>query len=99
MTKHPPSTHENADKLLARLRSVEGHVRGIAEMVGSGAYCIDVIRQTRAVQAALDKVAALLLEGHLNHCVSRAIRSDERAERERVIRELLDVFEARGRAR
>jgi len=98
MTKPPAPARENAAKIVTRLKSVEGHVRGIAEMVEKGAYCIDVIRQTKAVQAALDRVNVLLLEGHLHHCVSRAIRSDDRSERERVIRELLDVFEARGRS-
>ena len=82
-------------KVLARLRSVEGHVRGVIEMVEQDRYCIDVIRQTRAIQAALDRVNRLVLEGHLGHCVSRGLRSPDAAERERVMAELLDVFEAR----
>ncbi len=98
MAKPATPDRENADKVLTRLKSVEGHVRGVQEMVEKGAYCIDVIRQTKAVQAALDRVNVLLLEGHLQHCVSRAIRSEDRSERERVIRELLDLFEARGKA-
>jgi DNA-binding FrmR family transcriptional regulator len=98
MAKPSTPDRENAAKIVTRLKSVEGHVRGVTEMVEKGAYCIDVIRQTKAVQAALDRVNVLLLEGHLHHCVSRAIRSDDRSERERVIRELLDVFEARGKS-
>lgn len=90
----PRMDPRSREKILARLRSVEGHVRGVIEMVEREAYCIDVIRQTKAVQAALDKVDALLLERHLNHCVSRAIRSERAADRERVIAELLDVFAA-----
>jgi DNA-binding FrmR family transcriptional regulator len=82
-------------KLLARLQSVEGHVRGVIAMVEEDRYCIDVIRQTRAIQAALDRVNRLLLEGHLSHCVSRGLRSPDAAERERVMTELLDVLEAR----
>jgi DNA-binding FrmR family transcriptional regulator len=84
-------------RLLARLRSVEGHVRGVRQMIEKDAYCIDVIRQTGAIQSALDRVNALLLGRHLHHCVSRAIRSQDGAERERVLAELLDVFEARRR--
>ncbi len=84
-------------QVLARLRSAEGHLRGIIRMVEDDAYCIDVIKQTRAVQSAIEKTNALLLERHLNHCVSTAIRSDSPQERERVIAELLDVFE-NGRA-
>lgn len=85
------------EKILARLRSAEGHVRGVIEMVRKDEYCIDVIRQTKAIQAAIDRVNALLLERHLSHCVSQAIRSDDATRRERVIGELLDVFEAGGR--
>jgi DNA-binding FrmR family transcriptional regulator len=62
-------------------------------MVEEDQYCIDVIKQTRAVQSAIDKTNALLLERHLNHCVSAAIRSESPQERERVISELLEVFE------
>jgi DNA-binding FrmR family transcriptional regulator len=61
-------------------------------MVEEDRYCVDVIRQTRAVQSAIDKTNALVLERHLNHCVSAAIRSDDARERERVIAELLDIF-------
>jgi len=82
------------EQIVARLRSVEGHVRGIIRMVERDAYCVDVIKQTKAVQRAIDKANALLLERHLNHCVSAAIRSEHARERERVISELLDVFES-----
>jgi CsoR family transcriptional regulator, copper-sensing transcriptional repressor len=81
------------EKILARLRSVAGHLRGITRMVEEDQYCVDVIKQTKAVQGAIDRVNALLLERHLNHCVSAAIKSDDARERERVISELLDVFE------
>lgn len=81
----------------ARLRSVEGHVRGVTRMVEDGAYCVDVIKQILAVQHALEKVNALLLEDHLQTCASTAIRSADPGERERTIRELLDVFETSGR--
>ncbi len=81
------------EKILARLRSAEGHLRGTIRMVEEDQYCVDVIKQTKAVQSAIDKANALLLERHLNHCVSAAIRSERPRERERVISELLDVFE------
>ncbi len=84
------------NEILARLRSIEGHVRGVIRMVEEDAYCIDVLTQTKAVQRALDRVNAMLLERHLNHCVITAIRSSDPREQERVIRELLDVFEAGG---
>ena len=57
------------DQLQRRLRRIEGQVRGIERMVEDDRYCIDVITQISAVQAALDKVALGLLDGHARHCV------------------------------
>jgi CsoR family transcriptional regulator, copper-sensing transcriptional repressor len=57
------------DKLTARLRRVEGQVRGVERMVEDNRYCIDVVTQIAAIQAALDKVALGLLDGHARHCV------------------------------
>lgn len=59
----------NKDPLLKRLRRIEGQVRGIESMVEDDRYCIDVVTQITAVQAALDKVALGLLEDHAAHCV------------------------------
>jgi DNA-binding FrmR family transcriptional regulator len=77
---------------LRRLKSIKGHVTGIEKMLADDAYCIDVIKQIQAVQAALNKVSTLLLENHLNSCVVTAIRSDDKRERERVLDEIADVF-------
>jgi len=57
------------DQLLARLRRIGGQVTGIEGMVEDERYCIDVLTQIAAVQAALDKVALGLLDGHARHCV------------------------------
>ena len=57
------------EQLLTRLKRIEGQVRGIEGMVEDGRYCIDVLTQISAVQAALDKVALGLLDGHARHCV------------------------------
>lgn len=83
----------NAD-VLNRLKNVEGHIRGIERMVEEDAYCIDVIRQIQAVQAALNKVSVKVLEGHLNSCLITAVRDGDPDERERVLREISDVFDA-----
>ena len=80
--------------ILNRLKSIEGHVRGIERMVESGAYCVDIVNQIRAVQRALHKVNALVLDRHLHTCVTTAIRGDDPDERERVIGEIMGVFEA-----
>ncbi len=60
------------DQLLKRLRRVEGQVRGIERMVEEDRYCVDVLTQVGAVQAALDKVALGLLDDHVEHCVMGA---------------------------
>ncbi len=87
-------SQDHKQQILSRLKSIEGHVRGVHRMVEEDKYCIDVIKQTLAIQRALDMVNTLILGDHLNTCVTTAIRSQDAAERERVISELLDVFEA-----
>jgi DNA-binding FrmR family transcriptional regulator len=79
---------------MKRLKSVEGHVRGIERMVEEEAYCIDVIRQIRAVQAALNKLGMAILNDHLHSCLITAVRGEDPAERERVLREIAEVYEA-----
>ena len=70
------------DQLLSRLNRVEGQVRGIRKMVEEDRYCIDVLTQIGAVQAALDKVALGLLDDHARHCVIEGPddRKDDRTE-------------------
>jgi len=81
------------EKILARLRSVAGHMNAVIRMVEEDRYCMDVLKQTQAIQSAITRANAALLERHLNHCVSAAIRSNQTHERERVIGELLEIFE------
>jgi DNA-binding FrmR family transcriptional regulator len=76
------------DALLRRLARVEGQVRGIKGMVEDDRYCIDVLQQITAVQAALDKVALGLVEGHARHCVMGA----EPADREELTGELITAL-------
>ncbi len=80
-------------QILNRLKSVDGHLRGVIKMVEEDTYCMDVIKQLQAVQGAIGRVNALLLQDHLRSCVTTAIRGDEPTERERVIGELLALFE------
>ena len=81
------------DQTIKRLKTIEGHLGGIIRMVDDDAYCIDVIRQIQAVQSALNKVSTGILENHLNSCVTTAIKGDNPKERERVLKEITDVFE------
>jgi DNA-binding FrmR family transcriptional regulator len=81
------------EETLKRLKIIAGHMGGVIRMVEEQAYCIDIIRQIQAVQAALNKVSAAILENHLNSCVTTAIRGENPEERERVLREITDVYE------
>jgi DNA-binding FrmR family transcriptional regulator len=74
-----PGYIADKDTLITRLRRVEGQVRGVQGMVADERYCIDVLTQISAVQAALDKVALDLLADHASHCVAGgpADRTDE----------------------
>ena len=83
----------NKNEINKRLKSIEGHIRGIQKMVEDDKYCIDIIKQILAVKSAVDKVNSIILKDHLESCVTTAIRSNKQAERQRVITEILDVFE------
>ena len=90
-------TDETTTDIVNRLKSIEGHMRGIQRMVENGDYCVDIVNQLLAVQRAMQRVNSLVLERHLHTCVTTAIRGDDPAERERVIGEIMDVFEASGK--
>lgn len=81
------------DNTIRRLKNIEGHLRGVIRMVEADTYCIDVIRQIQAVEAALSKVSTKILGDHLNSCVITAIQGNDKKERERVLKEITEVFE------
>ena len=83
--------------VLNRLKSIDGHLRGVIRMVEDDTYCIDVIRQLQAVEGAIGRVTSLMLEDHLQTCVTSALRGDDADDRTRVISELLRLFEAGAR--
>lgn len=76
-----------------RIASAAGHLKGIERMVNDDMYCIDVIKQVQAVQAALNKVSTLILDNHLRTCITHAIQGENQAERERMLQEVTSVFE------
>ena len=86
---------EETTNIVNRLKSIEGHVRGVEKMVEDDSYCIDIVNQISAIQSALHKVNALVLDRHLHTCVTTAIRGDNPDERERVINEIMGVFNAK----
>jgi CsoR family transcriptional regulator, copper-sensing transcriptional repressor len=68
---------DNKEAIAKRLNRVEGQVRGVARMVNEDKYCIDILTQISAAQAALDKVALELLREHTKHCIANAATKDE----------------------
>jgi DNA-binding FrmR family transcriptional regulator len=76
-----------------RLASAAGHIKGIERMVNDDIYCIDIIKQIQAVQAALNKVNSLILDHHLHTCVTTAIQGDNLEDRESVLQEITSVFD------
>ncbi len=83
---------KDSENTLRRLKTVEGHLGGVIRMVEEDVYCIDVIRQIQAIEAALNKISARILENHLDSCVTTAIRGPDSRERERVLKEITEVF-------
>lgn len=78
----------DTQKLLGRLNRIEGQVRGIKRMVEDDRYCIDVLQQITAAQAALDRVALALVDDHVRHCVMDAAPGERDAKTD----ELLTAF-------
>jgi DNA-binding FrmR family transcriptional regulator len=77
-------------QLQTRLRRIEGQVRGVARMIDEDKYCVDVVTQVAAIQAALDKVSLGLLDGHIRGCVREELRSGGGEDK---VDELLEVMD------
>ena len=73
MDNTPPGYHDHRDEILLRLRRIEGQVRGLHRLVEQDTYCIDVLTQVSATTRALESVALVMLDDHLNHCVAHAV--------------------------
>ncbi|HEU0085795.1 MAG TPA: metal-sensitive transcriptional regulator [Candidatus Paceibacterota bacterium] len=79
----------NKEKIIRRLKIIEGQVRGLQNMVSNDTYCIDVITQTSAIKQGLSNIEDVLLEGHLGHCVVNQIK---KGEGEKATKEILKVY-------
>jgi DNA-binding FrmR family transcriptional regulator len=84
---------ERKTEALKRLSYIEGHVAGIHRMVEEDKYCVDILRQTYAVRKALEKLEAIILEGHVRTCVPEGIKGDREEE---VIQELIQLYTIAG---
>jgi DNA-binding FrmR family transcriptional regulator len=83
------ATHHDS---LARLRRIEGQVRGIARMIEQERYCVEILTQLRAAGAALKKAENEILKDHLEFCVENAIASGNPSDQRKKFEELLTVF-------
>lgn len=79
----------NKQKLIRRLKIIEGQVRGLREMVNKGVYCIDIITQSSAVKQGLSNAEDLLLEGHLSTCVIDQLK---KGQNKKAVNEILRVY-------
>ena len=80
----------NKQKLIRRLKILEGQVRGLQGMVNKDTYCIDIITQTSAVKQGISNLEDLLLEGHLGHCLVNQIKSGQT---DKATKEILKVYQ------
>jgi CsoR family transcriptional regulator, copper-sensing transcriptional repressor len=80
----------NKQKLIKRLKIIEGQARGLQEMIENDIYCIDIITQTSAIKQALSGVENVLLEGHLSHCLVNQIKEGKQ---KKAVGEILKVYQ------
>lgn len=89
-----PRSEEEKEKMLKRLKRIEGQVRGIQKMIEEDRYCVDILIQISAIESALKQVGFSVTERHMNHCVSDAIKKGEGTES---IDELMKVLRQFGK--
>jgi DNA-binding FrmR family transcriptional regulator len=78
--------------IAARLKRIEGQIRGIQKMIDEGRYCVDVVMQITAAESALHGVAEIVLKNHLQTCVRTAFRSEDGGECQEKVDELMKVY-------
>lgn len=93
-----PGYHDGSKQVIARLRRIEGQVRGLQRLIDEDTYCIDVLTQVAAVSKALQGVGLLLLEEHLRHCVAGAAAAGDGARTDALVHEATKAVERMLRA-
>jgi DNA-binding FrmR family transcriptional regulator len=88
---------QNKEKTLDRLSRLEGQVRGVAGMVETDRYCMDILAQTAAIRSAVLGVEKLILENHAQHCVETAIRSGDAEEQRAKFDEIIGLLQKASR--
>ncbi len=93
-----PGYHDDKRQVVARLRRIEGQVRGLQRLIDEDTYCIDVLTQVAAVSKALQGVGLLLLDEHLRHCVAGAAAAGESERTDELVHEATKAVERMLRA-
>jgi DNA-binding FrmR family transcriptional regulator len=88
-TTHTYGYADQRDRLLHRVNRLEGQVRGVGRMIEDDRYCIDIVNQLSAIQAAARQLSLQILEGHVRHCVMDAARTEDA---EPKLQELMDTL-------
>ena len=89
-SKHPDHSED-----LVRLRRIKGQIEGVERMIEENRYCMDIVSQIRSIMAALRSAEGLVMERHLRHCVTDAIKANDDRLTEQKINELLTLFHKR----
>ncbi|OGH23887.1 MAG: hypothetical protein A3J69_01080 [Candidatus Levybacteria bacterium RIFCSPHIGHO2_02_FULL_42_12] len=84
---------DTQERIVHRLKIAQGHLKKVIQMVEDQEYCIDILHQSQAVQAALKETDAVILENHLKTCVADSI---SKGDKEKAIREIMDVFKKKS---
>ena len=87
-----PGYIAHKDDIQKRLLRIEGQARGLQKMVDDARYCIDILTQVKSIKAALDRVALLLLDDHVEHCVADAVRNGDGADKLRELSQAIGRF-------
>jgi DNA-binding FrmR family transcriptional regulator len=82
--------HKDKQRLIRRLKILEGQIRGLQDLITKDTYCIDVITQTSAVKQGLSNIEDMLLESHLGHCVVNQIKKGQES---KAVKEILKVYQ------
>jgi DNA-binding FrmR family transcriptional regulator len=93
MNGHPTTHAENTD----RLARIEGQIKGVKRMIDDGEYCIDIITQIQAARSALQSVSKRILEKHLKHCVTAALKEKNGAGIDDKLEEIMTVIKRMGK--
>lgn len=86
------SKTNDKEAIIKRLKRIEGQVKGIQNMVEEERYCVDILTQISAIRSAINKVGSIILENHINGCVSQSIKDGDSEEMINELMKTIDKF-------